>query len=161
MLQPFIEGTYILSYDLQDPQAGSIDGAGRRNFTNFGTSTPELRFNAGIGWMNGAHSANLFARYTGSYDDDQNCGDDSNPVGGACASANGGFYEVDSHLTFDAQYSLDTAVLFDTEVAPLLTIGVINATGERPPILWTNGGFDSKVHDPRGRLIYLKFKQAF
>ncbi len=161
LIQPFIEGTYILTYDLEDPQAGSVDGVGNRNFSNFGTSTPELRFNAGIGWLNGAHSANLFARYISGYDDDQNCADDSLPAGGLCPPGTGGFFEVDSHLTFDAQYSLDTAVLLDREVAPVLTFGVINATAEKPPQLFTNGGFDSKVHDPRGRMLYLRFKQSF
>ncbi|MEO0576544.1 MAG: TonB-dependent receptor, partial [Pseudomonadota bacterium] len=51
-LAPFIEGTYILGYDLEQAAGGdTIDGAGSRNFANFGTSTPELRFNAGLGWM--------------------------------------------------------------------------------------------------------------
>lgn len=159
VFQPFIEGTYILSYDIEDPQAGAIDGAGLRNFNNFGNPTPEIRSNAGIAWLNGAHSANLFARYISGYDDDQNCSDNTASVGGVCAS--GGFFDVDSQLTFDAQYSLDTAVAFDWETGPLLTIGVINMTGEEPPQLFTNGGYDARVHDPRGRLLYVRFKQAF
>lgn len=159
-LAPFIEGTYILAYDIEDPQAGSIDGAGRRNFTNFGTSTPELRFNAGLGWMNGAHGANLFVRYTSAYDDDQNCQDGTlTPVTGC--GANGGFFEIDSFVSVDAQYSLDTAVLMNQESGPILTLGVINAAGEEPPQVFTNGGFDSKVHDPRGRMIYARLKYAF
>ena len=161
IFQPFIEGTYVNKYDLEDPLAGSVDGAGRRNFSNFGTSTPELRFNAGFGWLNGAHSANVFARYISAYDDDQNCADDSNPVNGACSAAAGGFYEIDSWLSVDAQYSVDTALLFDTETGPVVTLGVINAGGEDPPQVFTNGGFDSKVHDPRGRMFYVRFKQAF
>jgi iron complex outermembrane receptor protein len=31
---------------------------------------------------------------------------------------------------------------------------VINAFDKAPPQVFTNGGFDSKVHDPRGRMIY-------
>ena len=150
LFRPFIEGTYVLEYDLEDPQAGSVDGAGRRNFTNFGTSTPELRFNAGVGWINGAHSANLFARYISAYDDDQNPD-----------ATTGALPEIDSWTSFDAQYSIDTAVLLDREVAPILTFGAINLTGEDPPQVFTNGGFDSKVHDPRGRMFYIRFKQAF
>ncbi|MEN7343653.1 MAG: TonB-dependent receptor, partial [Pseudomonadota bacterium] len=157
-IQPFIEGTYITKYDLEDPQAGNIDGAGRRNFSNFGTSTPELRFNTGVGWLNGAHSANLFLRYTSAYDDDQNCSDETLPVSGACAA---GFFEIDSQTTIDAQYSVDTAMLFDKSTGPILTLGVINASGEEPPQVFTNGGFDSKVHDPRGRMFYLRLKQSF
>ena len=161
LFRPFVEGTYVLEYDLQDPQAGSVDGAGNRNFTNFGTSTPELRFNAGIGWVSGAHTANLFARYISAYDDDQNCADDSLPSGGSCGAGTGGFFEIDSFTTIDAQYSLDTAILLNREVAPLITVGVINAAGEEPPQVYTNGGFDSKVHDPRGRMFYVRVKQTF
>ncbi|MEO1117890.1 MAG: TonB-dependent receptor [Pseudomonadota bacterium] len=161
IIQPFIEGTFVNKYDLEDPLAGSIDGAGRRNFSNFGTSTPELRFNAGLGWLQGAHSANIFARYISDYDDDQNCADGLAATGGDCDGARGGFKEIDSWLSIDAQYSVDTAILFDREVAPVLTFGVINATGEDPPQVFTNGGFDSRVHDPRGRMFYVRLKQAF
>ena len=161
LFQPFIEGTYILGYDIEDPQAGSIDGAGLRNFNNFGNPTPELRFNTGIGWVNGAHSANLFGRYISGYDDDQNCADGTVSVSGVCATGTGGFFEVDSQFTIDAQYSLDTAIAFDMETGPVLTLGLINATAEEPPQVFTNGGYDARVHDPRGRLVYLRFKQAF
>ena len=137
---PFISGTYVTKYDLDDPQAGLIDGAGSRNFNNFGTSVPELRYNAGIGWQSGAHSVNAFARYISSYDDDQNAGE-----------------EVGSHTTFDAQYKLRVSELLDSDVTDgvTLTLGAINITDEDPPQVFTNGGFDSKVHDPRGRLLYV------
>jgi len=38
--------------------------------------------------------------------------------------------------------------------ATAINVGVINAFDEDPPQVFTNGGFDSKVHDPRGRLLY-------
>ena len=160
LFQPFVEGTYILGYDIVDPQAGSIDGAGRRNFTNFGNSTPELRLNAGVGWLSGAHSANAFLRYIDGYDDDQNCADGTAATGGVCP-AGVDFFDVDSHVTFDAQYSLDFAELTGNDYLPTLTIGGINLTGEEPPQLFTNGGFDSKVHDPRGRLLYARATVTF
>lgn len=160
IFQPFVEGTYILSYDIVDPQAGSIDGAGRRNFTNFGNSTPELRLNAGVGWQNGAHSANAFVRYIDGYDDDQNCADGTKATGGVCP-ASVGFFDVDDHITFDLQYSLDIAELTGNDYLPMLTVGGINLTGEEPPQLFTNGGFDSKVHDPRGRMVYVRAVLSF
>ncbi|MEL7025170.1 MAG: TonB-dependent receptor [Pseudomonadota bacterium] len=199
VFQPFIEGTYILGYDVEDPQAGPLEGDGLRNFNNFGNPTPNLRMNAGVGWLNGAHSANLFLRYIGEYDDDQNCADGrgqrafnvsrANPnqlaaageefwgrafcadpsVAGAPATLafedflafGDGYRSVDSQFTIDAQYSVDTAILFDAETAPILTIGVINATAEEPPQVFTNGGYDARVHDPRGRLVYLRLVQSF
>lgn len=136
---PFVGGTFVTEYDLDDPQAGDIDGAGNRNFTNFGTSVPELRFNAGIGWQHGPHSLNGFARHISGYDDDQNPGE-----------------EIDAHTTFDAQYKLRVGEFIDNlGEGTTLTLGVINATDEDPPQVFTNGGFDSKVHDPRGRLFYI------
>ncbi len=137
---PFVAGTYVTKYDLNDPQAGLVDGAGSRNFNNFGTSVPELRYNAGIGWQSGAHALNVFARHISSFDDDQNAGQ-----------------EVDSHTTFDAQYKVRVSDLVGDDFTDgvTLTLGAINLTDENPPQVFTNGGFDSKVHDPRGRLLYV------
>jgi hypothetical protein len=42
------------------------------------------------------------------------------------------------------------------ERAPLPTFGVINATDDGPARVQTSGGCDSKVHDPRGRMVYAK-----
>jgi hypothetical protein len=140
-----------------DPQAGNIDGAGRRNFNNIGVSSPELRANLGLAWQNDIHAANIFLRYISSYDDDQNCADGTANVGGC----SGGFYEVDSHLTVDAQYNIDLGGLYDTEQSYVLTLGAINMFDEEPPQIFTNSGFDSKVHDPRGRQIYARLAIEF
>ena len=131
------DGTLISSYDLQDPFAGPIEGAGRRNFANFGTSTPEWRFNPFVAWESERHAFNAFVRYIDSYTDDQ---------GGNVGR------KIDSQVTVDAQYVLKLAA----ERAPTLTFGAINLTDEDPPRVRTNGGYDSKVHDPRGRMFYAK-----
>lgn len=155
---PTLNMTYVLEYELDDPQAGKIDGAGRRNFTNIGVSAPELRANLGLNWKNGAYSANFFARYISGYDDDQNCADGSALVDGCVAS---GLKEVDSHVTYDAQFNVNVSELLDTETNYLLTFGGINLSDENPPQLFTNSGFDSKVHDPRGRQLYVRFVAEF
>ncbi|WP_371194485.1 TonB-dependent receptor plug domain-containing protein [Glaciecola sp. SC05] len=147
---PNLSATYITKYDLVDPQAGPIDGAGRRNFTNIGVSSPELRANLGLGWSNGAYGANLFARYVSAYDDDQN----ADPSGN-------GFLEVDSHVTYDAQVTVDLGTVLDTQTSYVLTFGGINLTDENPPQVFTNSGFDSKVHDPRGRQLYVRLAVEF
>ncbi len=136
------DGTLISSYDLQDPQAGAIEGAGRRNFANFGTSTPEWRVNTFVEWQNDRHAFNAFVRYIDSYTDDEV------DIGQGAAF----FREVDSQVTVDAQYVLKLAA----ERAPTLTFGAINLTDEDPPRVRTSGGYDSKVHDPRGRMYYAK-----
>jgi iron complex outermembrane receptor protein len=145
---PNVSATYITKYDLDDPQAGQIDGAGRRNFSNIGVSSPELRANFGLGWQMEAYSANLFVRYVSSYDDDQNCTD------GTCL-------EIDSHVTYDAQFNVNLSSLLDTETEYVLTVGGVNLTDENPPQVFTNSGFDSKVHDPRGRQLYARIAIEF
>ena len=135
---PFFKGTYVVDYQLQDPQAGFVDGAGNRNFTNFGTSVPEHRFNTGFNLIADGHRLDVFGRFIDGYDDDQNPGE-----------------EVDSHFTLDGRYSFNFGEYFDVlGEATAINVGVINAFDEDPPQVFTNGGFDSKVHDPRGRLLY-------
>ncbi|NDV90698.1 TonB-dependent receptor [Alteromonas sp. 345S023] len=154
---PSLNATYITKYELMDPQAGTIDGAGRRNFNNIGVSSPELRMNLGLAWQHDVHAANIFVRYISSYDDDQNCSDGTVNVTG-CSD---GFYEVDSQVTVDAQYNIDLGAMFETERSYVLSLGGINIFDEDPPRLFTNSGFDSKVHDPRGRQIYARFAVEF
>ena len=156
---PTISATYILAYDLVDPQAGPIDGAGLRNNGNIGVSTPELRANLGVAWQHDAYSANIFARYVDSYSDDQNCAD--GVLISALAPCSIGFKGVDSHMTWDAQVNIDLGSIFETEGAYVLTIGGVNLTDEEPPQLFTNAGFDSKVHDPRGRQLYARMAMEF
>jgi iron complex outermembrane receptor protein len=112
-----------------------INGAGNRNFTNFGSPTPELRFNAGLQFEAGIHAVNVFARYIDSYLDDQN--------GGA---------EIDSDLRVDMQYSVDLTDALNVANQVQFTAGVRNLFGVTAPRVATNGGFDSRVHDPRGTL---------
>lgn len=134
---PSIEGNYVFEYDLQNEAGGAtIDGAGNRNFTNFGSPTPELRFNAGLQLEAGAHSFNVFGRYIDSYLDDQN--------GGA---------EIDSDFRVDLQYALAINELFDRGAPIQLTLSARNVFDVTAPVVATNGGFDSRVHDPRGRLL--------
>ena len=72
---PFFNATEVFNYDIEDPQAGFIEGAGNRNFTNFGSPTPETRLTAGIGYATNGVSARLAYRSVSSFIDDQNDGD--------------------------------------------------------------------------------------
>lgn len=137
------ETTYIMNYDLVDPQAGKIEGAGNRNFRNFGTSAPEWRFNAGLSWIIDRHNVNVFVRRIGGYHDDQND------------------VPIDSHTTVDLQYNVQLPSYFGLNEGAYLSIGAINVFDNAPPLVRTNGGFDSKVHDPRGRLVYARVTQRF
>lgn len=156
---PTFTMTYVTEYELDDPQAGVIDGAGRRNFGNIGVSSPELRANVGLNWKMDAYSANIFARYVSAYDDDQNCADAAEATATGCTVS--GLKEIDSHMTFDAQVNVDLGQILETEQNYLLTFGGINLTDENPPQVFTNSGFDSKVHDPRGRQLYVRLAVEF
>jgi len=132
------EATYVASYDAVDPQAGRIDGAGRRNFSNFATSVPELRSTAYVNWQRSNHGVNVYLHHIDSYIDDE---------GGPLA-----LETIGSFLTVDAQYNFR----FERDRGPTISVGAINLLDEDPPRVTTNGGYDSKVHDPRGRLFYAK-----
>jgi outer membrane receptor protein involved in Fe transport len=125
----------MTSYDIDVPQAGSVDGLGRRNFANFATSTPELRANVFANWSRGNHAVNAYVRYVDSYVDDEAV-----------------YTTIDDHMTLDVQY----AIRLPAERMPLISFGAINVLDEDPPYVATNGGYDSKVHDPRGRLLYAR-----
>ena len=135
------EATTVSSYDAVDPQAGRIDGAGKRNFRNFATSVPELRASAFLNWQRGSHGANLYVNHIDSYVDDED----------------GALAPIDSYLSVDAQYNFR----FQRERGPTISVGAINLFDEDPPRVATNGGYDSKVHDPRGRLFYAKASFSF
>ncbi|ADM08692.1 hypothetical protein PB2503_03077 [Parvularcula bermudensis HTCC2503] len=153
-LTPTFTGTYLLEYELEDPTlpggSGTIDGAGRRNFNNFGTSAPEIRFNAGLLWESGPHAANVFARYIDEYVDDEDEFADT-PV----------LRDIDSQTRVDIQYSLQLGELMERAKMTRFTAGVRNLLDEEPPQVFTNGGYDSKVHDPRGRMLYLAVDHEF
>ncbi len=136
------QATAVSTYDLADPQAGVIDGAGKRNFANFATSVPELRANLFVNWQRDIHGINVYVHRIDSYLDDGQ--PDS-------------LHPIESHDTVDAQYN----VALDRFAGVTLSFGALNLFDEDPPRVATNGGFDSKVHDPRGRLFYARASLSF
>ena len=145
-----LAGTYVMTYDIVDPQAGAVDGAGNRNFTNFATSVPELRGNLNATWSLGRSSVNAYLRYIDSYDDDQNVD-----------MTTGVTNSIDSFTAFDLQYNFEFSPILGAETGPVITLGAINLFDEDVPGVVTSGGFDSKVHDPRQRLVYLRVALPF
>lgn len=139
--------TYVSSYDIDDPQAGRIDGAGKRNFANFATSVPELRANAFFNWRRNAHLVDLYVHHIDSYTDDQV----------ALGQGPEAFRKIGSHTTTDLRYGYT----FRGETGPTLSVGAINVFDRDPPHVHTNGGYDSKVHDPRGRVVYARASFRF
>jgi outer membrane receptor protein involved in Fe transport len=143
LIRPSVEASYVLNYDIIDPLAGSVSGAGSRNFTNFGAPTPEWRINAGLALAMGGHSFNAFLRYIDSLQNDEVVG------------------KITSMTTVDVQYNFNMEGIFEGGEQTTFSVGLINAFDKKPPHVPTNGGFESRTHDPRGRLLYFRLTTGF
>lgn len=124
----------------ESSEFGDIKGS--RNFTNGFGSTPDLRANLGVTYTLDNHRVNITARYVGSYEDDQTV------------------QEIDSQTTVDIRYDISLEGLI-TEEETRLSIGAVNIFDELAPRLNARPFFDTEAHDPRGRQLYLSFKQSF
>ena len=142
-LSPSFDATYVMTYDLENSQGISIDGAGQRNGTNFGDPSPELRANLGLNWSTEQHSASAYLRHVSGYDDEQKN------------------LDIDNYTTLDLQYSYNFGDILKAESEMSLTIGVINATNENPPFVAIAGNYDPRTGDPRGRRAYVKIGTTF
>ncbi len=133
--------TIITEYD--SSEFGDIKGS-RNNGNGFG-STPDFKMNVGATLVAGQHLANISIRHIGEYEDDQSGMD------------------VDGDTTVDLRYDYTfTDVLgnFDNEELTV-TVGVTNLFDEDPPEIDARPLFDTEVHDPRGRQIYVGLKATF
>jgi iron complex outermembrane recepter protein len=136
--------TYVNSYDLKQSEgAATINGVGSRNANNVARALPRIRGNLSLSWSHSIHEADLIVRYIHDYNDDAT-GDEP----------------IDAHTTLDIRYSLSLNDLLSNSET-VLSIGGINITDEEPPEINTLLGYDTKVHDPRGRMWYVNIKQAF
>ena len=94
-------------------------------------------------WTRDNHSAVIIVRYIHDYDND--------------AAAN---EQIDAHTTVDLRYSLTLPDLIN-QGDVVVSAGAINITDEDPPEVDTLLGYDTKVHDPRGRMMYINVNYAF
>lgn len=145
--QPFFEGTWLFGYDFVTGSGVEVDGLGERNFALLGIGsrpTPEVRFNTGLSFVNDTHEARVFVRYIDGINDNQNPGS-----------------TIDSQTTVDVQYALNLGQIFEGLGDTSLRVGAINLFDEEPPFVATNGGFESRLHDPRGRVVYFELGLNF
>ena len=133
-----LKSTIITKFD--SSEFGDIRG--NRNFTNGFGSTPDFRLNGGVTFDYDNHRFNLTVRHIGAYDDDQ--------------SGN----TIDSNTTVDLRYDYVTGGLWGGNDG-VINIGTVNLFDEIAPRLEDRPFFDTEVHDPRGRQIYVSFKNSF
>ena len=106
---------------------------------------PELRLNVGLNWRGDKSNAGLYVRHIGGYDDRE--------PGKTNSSISG-------NTVYDLQYGYTFGGKTD------LTVGIINVGDEDPPAIdrgSVNGrvSFDQQVHDPRGRITYIRLSYTF
>jgi iron complex outermembrane recepter protein len=141
---------HMLEYEI--PMGGvTKDVVGLFNHDNFARSLPETKavFHAAL--ESGKNSLSLFGRYTSDYST-------TRPLD-PTASARGFSQNIDSFFTVDLMNSY-LVEMNDSELT--LSLGITNLFDEEVPLLYdaANWSYDSKHHDPRGRMVYLGFKLA-
>jgi outer membrane receptor protein involved in Fe transport len=137
-----LEATWISRYIIQDTAAAPRRNVvGNRNFRTFARSLPTWRGTGSLTWRGERHNAAAFVRFVDSYRDDQNAN-----------------RKIDNHVTLDVQYGYTIPVAGPRELK--LSLGAINVFNTAPPDVLTNAGYDSKIHDPRGRVLYVRLKAA-
>ena len=180
-----VQGTFLIQYLIKSPRAlrefyrpdggrpeansdgtrdyseltAEYDAAGFRNLENFAPPMPKLRFTVPISWTHRGHTLNVTMRYIGEYNDDSEftiekygLADDFDDL----ALAEGEL--IPAWVVLDAGYGFD----FDLDGWGMgLRAGVINLLDEPPPEAEGPLGYDVGVHDPRGRLIYLRATGRF
>jgi iron complex outermembrane receptor protein len=135
--------TFLASYDIQNVPGGPvIDGAGSRNKLTNSVSTPEIRSNTTLSYLWGGHRVTAIGRYISEYREDV-----SN-------------VDLDAYPTLDLQYAYSFGPILDLETGPSVELGAINVFNERPPVVNETLGVDSSVADPRGRMVYIRLRQA-
>jgi iron complex outermembrane receptor protein len=154
---PFFESTHLLSYDMDDPTSGKIDGLGLRNLHNIGAPAIETRANLGVRWNKENHSANIIARYIGGYDSDES----SARLGGQIPDP-ADYLSVKSHTVIDLQYSVSVqGLLGNDDNNTVIRLGMKNAAGEVAPLVFGTAGYDERVHNPTGRWTYINLTHRF
>lgn len=126
---------WVEQYKLKENDGSEeIDAVGSRNGLNIARSLPEWRSNFSLNFSRNHHSATWFTHYISHYDDDAN--NDKTIEG---------YFTHD--LTYSYRYNGFSAL--ETEFG----VGIFNMFDREPPAVETTMGYDTKVHDPRGRMI--------
>lgn len=115
---------------------------GSRNFANAFGSVPDFKLNLGANLEIGNHAFGVNGRYIGSYTDDQS----DQPI--------------KSNTVVDMRYTLTLPEFFGGEES-MISVGAINVFDVDPPRIRDRPIYDTEVHDPRGRQVYVSLKHKF
>ena len=131
-------GTYVTKYDIR-LSAGrrSISGADSVNFNNFSRSLPRLRADYSVSLRSGLHKLTFLGHYICAYANDR----------AGISNA-----KIRAQHTFDVDYGVSLDKLLG-KAGTQLSVGIVNLSGQAPPLAELNLGYDPIIHDPRGRMI--------
>jgi len=157
-----INATHLFDYltpeheeagDHQDEhESHMVNRVGRFNYNAHTHSLPRLRLNAFFGLTQNGIRYSVNTRYLDGYTN-------LRPLPAAAISS-GYENEVDSFLVFD----IGASKIFQIENSELkLGLHLMNAFDESAPLLYDSPdfSFDTRLHDPRGRLINLSLDYEF
>ncbi len=157
-----INATHLFDYltpeheeagDHQDEhESHMVNRVGRFNYNAHTHSLPRLRLNAFFGLTQNGIRYSINTRYLDGYTN-------LRPLPAAAVSS-GYENEVDSFLVFD----IGASKIFQIENSELkLGLHLMNAFDESAPLLYDSPdfSFDTRLHDPRGRLINLSLDYEF
>ncbi len=129
-----------------------VNRVGKFNYDSHTHSLPKKRLNAFMDWEHNDYLFSLITRYVDGYTNER-------PITGLGASL-GYENKVESFLVFDisARKSIDL-----DEGNINFGVAIINALDESAPRLYDapDFSFDTRVHDPRGRLVNLNLEYNF
>jgi outer membrane receptor for ferrienterochelin and colicin len=135
--------SWIQRYDLKESEGGeTIDAVGNRNGLNIARSLPPWRSNLSISWLMNRHSSTLITRYVDKYKDDAN----NNAT-------------IKQNIIHDIQYSYQ--IPYVGRWQSNLSLGILNLLDTDPPPVSTVMGYDTKIHDPRGQIFYVRVTASY
>ena len=154
-----INATYLFDYLTPEHNNESdhvtehmVNRAGRFNYNSHTHSLPRLRLNALMGLKMDDIKYSLNLRYLDSYLNQRSLPESAIQIGYK--------NKVDSFLVFDLGVTKEISM--NSQMIKL-GLHVINAFDEAAPLLYDSPdfSFDTRLHDPRGRLLNLSIDYEF
>jgi iron complex outermembrane receptor protein len=169
-----VQGAWAHKYDVTF-RGVTTDAVGHYNSTNVvARPLPEFKWNATLNWSMDKHRAFLMMQYIDALEFGNAGCNPANTGANPCLGGTEAFFRetvrmalgneaaakiytnhIDAWTTWDAQYTYDfgeLAMLSDSSIS----IGVQNLTDEEPSWVPVVNSFDTTLHDPRGRVWYVR-----
>lgn len=152
-LSASLSTTYYDKYEYVDFRGRQTDAAGRQNAnTNVAPPIPELKHSLRLDWSRGRQNASIAVKSQKSVAFDA-------AFSAALTGVTTPPTKVKGLTTVDVRYSYEFADLFNGDLN--VAVGANNVLDELPEALPLNGGFESRLYDPYGRILYLELTYDF